>query len=67
MGVRGVWTLFRHLFKGIDPLVLDEKEKLKISSILRNAMLKSRDTEPSPFFKQSLPFNLSTKLVSLFM
>ena len=30
MGVRGVWTLFRHLFKGIDPLVLDEKEKLKI-------------------------------------
>jgi len=24
-------------------------------------------TEPSPFFKQSLPFNLSTKSVSLFM
>ena len=30
MGVRGVWTLFRHLFKGIDPLTLDENARLKI-------------------------------------
>ena len=30
MGVRGVWTLFRHLFKNVDPLVLGLEHKLKI-------------------------------------
>ena len=37
-----------------------------IKKISKELNLKDED-EPSPFFKQSLPFNLSTKLVSLFM
>ena len=52
----------------------EQKIRLKISGgaiikfIFENSLaLNSHLFEPSPFFKQSLPFNLSTKLVSLFM
>jgi len=38
---------------------------IKVSESLKNNGYD--ENEPSPFFKQSLPFNLSTKSVSLFM
>ena len=46
---------------------LNQNDTVDLKWIFYEIIKNQKISEPSPFFKQSLPFNLSTKLVSLFM